>query len=72
MKLLITELFGKSDVEKMSDAYEVTLTVDGVEVMKGDSYHDKIYDKIEGFKEALKFLKKKFTVKEKTGNVDWD
>lgn len=72
MELKVIELYNQSDEDFSSDVLETTLYVDGVEVMKGDYYHDKIDDKIEGFKRALTFLNIEFTENVEKQNSDYD
>jgi hypothetical protein len=73
MELKIIELYNQSDEDFSSDVLETTLFVDGQEVMKGDYYHDKIDDRIEGFKRALTFLNIEFTedVEKQNSDCDW-
>lgn len=59
--MLLTEIRTYPHNRYKTDATAVKLQVDGVEVMRGDEYHDKIDAQIRGFELALKFLNKEYT-----------
>ena len=69
-QIKIINTYAADDLDFSSDASNVELQVDGVRVMDGDDYHDKIDDQIEGFIKAMDWFNIPYTKEETNQNEE--